>query len=69
MTYVLWIGTAVTLLGVAGFLYCALIAFRARQRDPAAAEAALQTFLLWNMASVGVAAIGLMMVVLALILR
>ena len=69
MTYVLWIGTAVTLLGVAGFLYCALIALRARQRDPAAAQAALRAFLLWNMASIGVAFIGLMMVVTGLILR
>lgn len=69
MANLIWTGSAVTLLGIAGFLYCALIALRARQRDPEAAQAALQAFLLWNMAAIGVAAIGLMMVVIGLILR
>ena len=69
MQTLLWSGTAVTLLGIVGFLYCALLALRARQRDADAAQAALQSFLLWNMAAIGVAAIGLMMVVIALILR
>ena len=69
MAYLIWTGTAVTLLGIAGFLYCVALALRARQRDPAAAQAALRAFLLWNMASIGVAFIGLMMVVTGLILR
>lgn len=71
MAAVIWIGAALTLLGVAGLAWCIRLALAARATGSAAeaSRAALQKVLAWNMAALGVAFIGLMMVVVGLILR
>jgi hypothetical protein len=71
MATLIWIGAAVTLVGIAGLGYSMRLALRVRalNTEPDATRSALQTVLIWNMAGLGVAFIGLMMVVVAIILR
>ena len=71
MQNLIWIGAAVTLAGIAGLGWSMRLALRARtlDTDSDAARAALQTVLIWNMAGLGVAFIGLMAVVVGIILR
>ena len=59
------IGTAVTLLGLCGLACCVVLAVRARRAglDDAAMAAALRRVVTLNMASLGVAALGLACVV------
>lgn len=63
-------GTVVTVAGLAGILWCILEALRARRSglDEAALRARLQRAVLVNFAALGVAAIGLMMIVLGVVL-
>ena len=71
MAAVIWIGVAVTLLGVAGLIWCIRLSLRVAKpgQDAGAGKAALQKVLAWNMASVCVAFVGLMIVVVGIILR
>lgn len=71
MQNLIWIGAAVTLAGIAGLGWSMRLALRAHtlDKDSNAARAALQTVLIWNMAGLGVAFIGLMAVVVGIILR
>ena len=70
MIYVIWGGAAVTLASVAMLGWCVVLAARVRRAglDEAAKRAALQRVLIWNMAALGIAAIGLMAVVIGVIL-
>lgn len=69
MAALIWIGAAVTLLGVVGLMYCAQQSLRSKTLSPEAARAVMQGVVIWNVASMGVAMLGLMMVVLGLVLR
>jgi len=66
----IWIGAGVSLLGVAGLVWCILLAMRARKSgmEDEAMRAELQRVVVLNMAALGVSALGLMMVVAGIIL-
>jgi uncharacterized membrane protein len=70
MQTMIWIGTAMTLAGVAGLAYCMIRALRARRSglDDDAMRAALQSLVTINLAALGVSALGLAMVVAGIVL-
>lgn len=70
MEMLIWIGALISLIGVAGLVWCVLAAARARREtlDDAAMKSRLQTLVAWNMAALAVSAIGLMMVVIGILL-
>jgi nitric oxide reductase large subunit len=70
MVWLIWIGAALTALGLAGLAWMILAALRLRRAGlpPEALRAALQRLVAVNLGAVGIAAIGLMMVVLGVIL-
>ena len=69
MEYLIWGGAVVTLASVAMLCWCVVLAVRVRRAglDEVAMKAALQRVLIWNMAAVAVAALGLMAVVVGVI--
>jgi len=69
MGWLIWTGTAVTLLGVAGLVLCILSVARARRAglDEAALRARLQRVIALNLGALFVSAIGLMMVVVGIV--
>ena len=67
MMTLIWVGSGLALLGIAGLLYSAKLAMQARHL--AEPGAGLQQALFWNMAGFFIAATGLMVVVVAIILR
>lgn len=70
MQYMIWGGAVVTLASVFMLGWCVVMAMRVRRAglDDAATKAALQKVLIWNMAALAVAALGLMAVVIGVIL-
>ncbi len=70
MEYLVWIGAAVTVAGIAGLLWCALAAMRARGAalDDAALRARLSRLVAINYGSLAVATLGLMCVIVGLFL-
>ena len=70
MVVVIWIGAALTLLGLAGLIWCILLALRAKRADlqDAAMKAALQRVVVINMAALALSGLGLMLVVIGVIL-
>ena len=70
MEALVWIGAALTLIGLAGLVACIVMAMRARRAalDDAALRARLQTVVTLNLAALGVSAIGLMTVIVGLFL-
>lgn len=70
MEILIWIGAGVSLLGVAGLVWCILLAMRARKSgmEDDAMRAELQRVVVLNMAALGVSALGLMMVVAGILL-
>ncbi len=71
MVYLIWGGAAVTVLGVLGLLGCGVAAARANRAGLPEAEmrARLGRLVAWNYGALGVALIGLMVVVVGLVLR
>ena len=71
MEIMVWIGALVSLLGVAGLGWCVVMALRARNSGLPDEEmrAALQKVVIYNMAALGVSALGLMLVVMGIFLR
>lgn len=71
MDWVIGIGAALSLAGLAGVVGCIVAALRARRagHDDDAMRARLQKIVLWNMATLGVSMLGLMLVVLGVILK
>ncbi|NEY89075.1 hypothetical protein [Tabrizicola oligotrophica] len=65
MDWLIWIGAALTLLGVAGLVWCIVLAMRAKRAGLPDAEmrAALQRVVVLNMAALAVSGLGLMCVV------
>ncbi len=70
MENLVWIGALLTLIGVAGLIWCVLIAVRAKREglDDEAMKAKLQKVVALNMGAMGISAIGLMCVVLGIML-
>ncbi|MBS0565708.1 MAG: hypothetical protein JSR87_14930 [Proteobacteria bacterium] len=70
MAGLIWAGTAVTLAGLGGLVWCIVTIARARRAglDDAALKARLQRVIAYNMAALFLSAIGLMMVVAGIIL-
>jgi len=69
--WLIWIGAAVTLIGVAGLVACVMMVLRLRRAglDEDALRRGLQKGVMWNMAALFVSVIGLMMVILGITLR
>lgn len=70
MTWLIWLGALVSLLGLAGLIYCIIAVMQARRQglDDDTMKARLQKFVALNMAAMGVSAIGLMMVIMGIVL-
>ncbi len=70
MDYVIWIGAAITLLGLMGLLYCIFLVVQGRRAKLSddALRAVMQKALIWNMAALAASGLGLMMVVVGVIL-
>jgi hypothetical protein len=70
MDWLIWIGAAVSLGGIAGLLRCIQLAMRARTSglDSTAMRARLQQIVTFNLAALGVSALGLMLVVMGILL-
>ena len=65
MAWMIWIGAALTLLGVAGLVYCVIIAMRAKkaQLPDEQMRAVLHRAVMLNMAALALSGLGLMCVV------
>jgi hypothetical protein len=70
MQALIWAGSIMTLIGVAGLGYCVQRALRARRGglDDPAMRAELQRVVVINMAALGVSALGLALVVAGIVL-
>ena len=70
MEILVWIGAAVTVAGIAGLLWCALAAVRARGAglEDAALRARLERLVAINYGALAIATLGLMCVILGLFL-
>ncbi|MDJ1007296.1 MAG: hypothetical protein QNJ13_05665 [Paracoccaceae bacterium] len=71
MEWLVWTGTAITLLGVGLLFYCILRVIRARRAglDDAALKTRLQSVVALNLGALAISAIGLMCVILGLFLN
>ena len=70
MEWSIWTGAAITLLGLAGLIYCIAATILARRAGlgEEALRTRLKAVLAWNMASLAVSALGLMAVVVGIFL-
>ena len=70
MTWLIWSGAAVSLLGLAGLVWCILIVMRARraQLEDAEMRRRLARVLPLNMGALLLSVVGLMMVVIGILL-
>jgi hypothetical protein len=70
MTILIWAGAAMALIGVAGLVYCVMLAMRAKREGLTgeAMQARLQRVVAWNMGALAISGLGLMLVVVGVIL-
>ncbi len=70
MEWLVWIGAAVSLMGLGGLIWCILRVNAARRQklDDDAMRARVQAVLPWNMAALFLSVIGLMLVVVGILL-
>ena len=70
MSFLIWPGAVISLIGVIGLGWCILLAAKARkeQLDKPAMNARLQKLVAMNMGALAMSAIGLMMVVIGILL-
>ena len=70
MENLIWLGALVTLIGLAGLVWCILKVQKARRQglDDAALKAELQKVVALNLGALLLSAIGLMMVVVGILL-
>jgi hypothetical protein len=70
MSAVIWGGAILTLVGVAGLVFCVLLALRAKREGltGVAMEARLRRVVTLNLGALAISALGLMMVIVGVIL-
>ena len=70
MEWLIWLGAALSVVGLVGIVWCILLVVRARRAKPSDEEmrAQLARVLPLNMGALVLSAVGLMMVVLGIIL-
>ena len=70
MATMIWGGAALTLAGVAGLVWCVVLALRAKRSglEDAAMRAALQRVVVLNLGALALSGLGLMLVVVGVIL-
>ena len=70
MDALIWAGTALALLGLAGLVYCIVAAIRAKRSgiDEAAMRARLQRLVAWNLGALLLSSLGLVVVITGLFL-
>ncbi len=71
MSAVIWGGAALTLVGVAGLVFCVVLAMRAKREGLTgpAMQARLQRVVTWNLGALAVSGLGLMLVIVGVILN
>ena len=71
METLVWVGTALSLLGLAGLLYCIFAALRARRAGLGDDQLRdrLKGLVIWNMGALLLSTLGLIVVVTGLFLR
>ncbi|MEM1066354.1 MAG: hypothetical protein AAF771_06945 [Pseudomonadota bacterium] len=71
MAWLVWAGAALAFLGVLGLFWCAFMAMQARRdaADEAALRKRLQLLVAYNLGSLAIAALGLMILIVGLFLR
>ena len=69
MAALIWGGAVVALLGVAGLAWCVRLSLRAKKSGEAEARAIMARVVVYNLAAMGVAVLGLLCVVAGLVLR
>jgi hypothetical protein len=71
METLIWAGAGLTLVGVAGLVYCVILALRAKRSglEEAAMKQALQKMVALNLGALMVSALGLIAVVIGVILQ
>ncbi|SPJ23865.1 hypothetical protein [Palleronia abyssalis] len=70
MEYIIWIGTALSCLGLAGLVYCVIAALRAKRAglDEDEMRARLKRLVGWNMGALLLSTLGLVIVITGLFL-
>ena len=70
MAFLVWIGAAVSLIGLVGLIWCILIAIRAKRAglSEEAMAARLQGIVVINMGALCLSALGLIMVIVGILL-
>ncbi|MEL6522973.1 MAG: hypothetical protein AAFQ66_18530 [Pseudomonadota bacterium] len=68
MEALIWVGAALSVIGLAGIIWCIFTVFKARRAglDDDALRAKLQSVVAVNLAAFGVSALGLMAIVVGL---
>jgi hypothetical protein len=71
MVYLMWTGVGLTLLGILSLAYCIrmVMAFRRQNLGDQEMRAGLQRAVAYNMASLAISGLGLMLVVMGVILK
>ena len=71
MEILIWIGAAVSVLGLLGIVYCIVTVANARRAglEDAELRARLQRVVAWNLGALFVSVLGLMVVVVGILLR
>jgi hypothetical protein len=71
MELLLWIGTAISLLGLGGLVYCIFAALRAKRRrlEDSELRARLKRLTVWNLGALMLSSLGLIVVITGLFLR
>lgn len=70
MEFLIWIGAAVSLIGVIGLMACVVMAMKAKRAGLSddALRARLKTVVAWNFGALMISALGLMAVVMGIML-
>lgn len=70
MDWLIGLGALISLAGIAGLIWCIVLALKARKGDPEAPETRrnLQRVVLINICALGVSGLGLMLVVVGIFL-
>jgi hypothetical protein len=70
MQILVWIGTTLSLIGIAGLLWCVWLVLGIKKRNlpDDVARAAMQRVVVWNLGALAISFLGLILVVVGVIL-